>query len=106
MKYFFITILLFSLLCNCSKKSSQPVVDYSTDYEQNRRMLDLDHVARKQKQQTLVVLDGKVSDLVDLERLTAQDKIKSFKVITDSTEIKKLNYSYAKVKTVIIAVKK
>lgn len=90
MKYFFITILLFSLLCNCSKKSSQPVVDYSTDYEQNRCMLDLDHAARKQ--QTLVVLDGKVSDLVDLERLTAQDKIKSFKVIKDSTEIKKLNY--------------
>ncbi|WP_157761382.1 hypothetical protein [Chryseobacterium camelliae] len=53
-------------------------------------MLDLDHAARKQ--QTLVVLDGKVSDLVDLERLTAQNKIKSFKVIKDSTEIKKLNY--------------
>jgi len=68
--------------------------------------LILNHAASKQKQQTLVVLEGKVSDLVDLERVTAQDKIKSFKVIKDSMEIKKLNYSYAKVKTVIIAVKK
>ena len=106
MKYFFIIILFVTLLCNCSKKSSQPVVDYSIDYEQNHRMLDLNHAARKQKQQTVVVLDGKVSDLVDLKRLTTQDKIKSFNVIKDSTEIKKLNYSYNKVKTVIIAVKK
>lgn len=106
MKYFFIIILFFALLCSCSKKSSQPVVDYSTDYEQNRRMLDLNYAAKVQKQQTIALLDGKVSDLVDIERLMARGKIRDFTIIKDSAEIEKLHYSYGNVKTVIIAVKK
>lgn len=98
---FFGAILVFS----CNKKISQPIVDYSTDYATNDRMLSMAASLNKQKQQTLILIDNKQSDFNKLQALIDKKRIKNLVIIKDSTEIQKLKYSYHKVKTVIIATK-
>ncbi|ASW73771.1 hypothetical protein IQ37_06565 [Chryseobacterium piperi] len=97
----FFAILVFS----CNNKISQPIVDYSTDYTTNDRMLSMAASLNKQKQQTLILIDNKQSDFNKLQSLIDKKRIKNLVIIKDSTEIQKLNYSYDKVKTIIVATK-
>ncbi|WBV58824.1 hypothetical protein PFY10_10230 [Chryseobacterium daecheongense] len=104
MKYF--TIILMLVLASCNKTTTQPIVDYSTNYAENERMLSFSKELKRQNKQTLVLINQKESDLKSLTDLIQRDKINNVKVIKDSSEIKRLNYSYNTIKTIIFATKK
>ncbi len=69
MRYFTIVVLI--IFASCHKKISQPIVDYSTNYSDNERMLSLSAGLKKQKQQTIVLIDQKESDYDTFRNLIA-----------------------------------
>ncbi|MBT2619696.1 MULTISPECIES: hypothetical protein [Chryseobacterium] len=95
--------ILFSLMicCGCSKTVSQPIIDYSPDYGDQRNMIS--DLKKKQNEQTIVLIGSKVYSYDDFNSLIKKEKIKTFNIINKKEEIEKLNYSYNKIKTIILA---
>ncbi|TDX94249.1 hypothetical protein [Chryseobacterium daecheongense] len=106
MKFIFTVVFLFTILYSCNKKLSQPIVDYPTDYEVNRRNLNQAAAFEKFNQQTVFLVNNKEYSYEKFKELMQKDKIEVKKITKDSTEIKQLNYPYKKIKTIIIATKK
>ncbi|ASK30604.1 hypothetical protein CEY12_10990 [Chryseobacterium sp. T16E-39] len=106
MKKLPVLILVSSVFFGCQSKLAQPIVDYSTNYKENERMLLSLYLSKKQSEQTMVLVNNKESNMEHLRKLMAENKIKNLNIIKDSSEITKLSYSYKKTKTVIIVNKK
>lgn len=104
MKKIIIPILLLSL-SNCNKNTTKPIVDYSTNYEDNRGLLDVSYSNEKLNQQTVALIDNKEYSLDEFKKLVKKNRIEVQKITKDSLEIKKLNYSNKTIKTVIFAKK-
>lgn len=85
----------------CSKQTSQPIIDYSSDYGNQRNMIS--NLKKQQNEQTIVLIDGKIYSYDDFNSLIKKEKIRTFKIINKKEEIEKLNYSYNKIKTIILA---
>lgn len=54
-KLFAIILPLFSLF-NCSTHSISPIVDYKTNYDDNRGIIDIGYSNEKMNQQTVVLI--------------------------------------------------
>jgi predicted transcriptional regulator YheO len=111
MKFLFALLSVLILYgCNTRTKwkldSKKPIVDYSTNYETNRRMLSISSAIKPQNKQTIVLINNKPSNLKKFNKLLKKEKIKDFKKIQDKKEIEQLNYSYNDVQAIIIATKK
>jgi len=96
-------IIFFSFIvcCSCSKTTSQPIIDYTPDYGKQRNMIS--DFKKKQNEQTIFLIEGKVYSYDDFNSLIKREKIKTIKVIKEKEEIEKLNYSYNKIKTIVLA---
>lgn len=106
-------LVLFSLfcLCSCNHNTTQPIIDYNNaknpiiDY--NKDSYDninfTSALKKKQNEQTVVLINSKVYSYNDFNLLIEKNKIKTFKVIKDKEDIEKMNYSYDKIKTIILA---
>ncbi|WP_370899596.1 hypothetical protein [Chryseobacterium gossypii] len=111
MRYLF-TLFFVLTLYSCSTKtkwtldSKKPIVDYSTDYEANKRMLMLSAAIEKQNAQTVVLINNKTSDLKKFNKLLKEDKIKEFKVFKEKEEVEQFNYDYNQVRTILVATRK
>jgi len=95
--------LFFSLIvcCSCSKTSSEPIIDYNLNYGDQRNMIS--DFKKRQNEQTIVLIGNKIYSYYDFNSLLKKEKIKTFKVINEKKEIEQLNYSYNKIKTIILA---
>lgn len=106
-----LAIGLILLLCSCTTSQvykldpKAPIIDHSTNYEENDRMLSASAELKKWDEQTLVLVNNKVSTLEKFRELMTKGKIKDVKVINDKEEIEKLKYSYKDVKAIIMAKK-
>lgn len=108
MKYLFLSILSI-VLFSCNNKISKPIVDYSTNYEDNRRMLNLssaiDNYNKKQNDETIVLINDKKYTFDKFMKLVKKDKIRVNRITRDRAEIQELNYP-ENIKTVIVATRK
>lgn len=110
--------LFFLLLClvafSCSKKNIQgiyklektPIVDYNQPDEFYKTSHLVEASLEKQRRQTVVIINDKVIQYDAFLKLLNEKRISTLKIIQDSAEISKLNYSYDQVKRVIIGQKK
>ena len=106
MKKLFAIILPLLSLFNCSTHSINPIVDYKTNYDDNRGIIDIAYSNEKMNQQTIVLIRNKEYSLKDFKKLVSKNKAQIEKITTDSLEIKNLNYSDRGIKTIIFASKK
>ena len=106
MKKLFAIILPLLSLFNCSTQSINPIVDYKTNYDDNRGIIDIAYSNEKMNQQTIVLIRNKEYSLKDFKKLVSKNKAQIEKITTDSLEIKNLNYSDRGIKTIIFASKK
>lgn len=103
----------FFLLFSCSRKNAQalefqklPIVDYNNSDEFFKNSGKVKGYFHKQKKQTVIIANDKVIDFETFHKLMDTEKVRTIKVIEDSTEISKLNYPYNDVKKIIIVTKK
>lgn len=102
MRYIFFLIFIF--LFSCTTKKATNIIDYSSkpnDFYQ--RSLSLEQQLRSH---TVVFVNNKIVTFEKLQELFENEKISKFRIIDDSSEIKKMGYSYEYVKKIIIATKK
>lgn len=100
--------ILFILFYSCTTNiKNQAVVDYyspSKDFYNN--ISNGQRIYKQQNENTLVLINNKKRNLSDFHSAVNKNKIKGFNVITDSTEIAQLGYSYKNIKNIIVATTK
>lgn len=105
-------ILSCLIVSACSKKTikpldnSGPIVDHNKSYEYYDNSLKLKEAMKRQKEQTVIIVNNKVMEYDRFFELLNEKKINSVDIIEDSKKIGELGYSYDKVKKIIIAQKK
>ncbi|OPC54855.1 hypothetical protein DSC47_09280 [Elizabethkingia miricola] len=103
----FLAILFISFYSCTTKIKNQPVVDYySPSKDFYNSISNGQRIYEQQNKNTLVLINNKKRNLSDFHSEINKNKIKGFNVITDSTEIARLGYSYNNIKNIIIATTK
>ncbi len=112
MKSFMMIILASSLIsCKINKQPQSDVlnkktVDYNQSYEYHDRTISFRNFEEDLKSKTIYFVDNKLVDYKYFRNLLDENKIKNFKIIDDSIEILKMDFSYKKVKKIIVVSKK
>ncbi len=111
MKNLFILFSFYLLIfSSCSKKGMEsfihkksPIIDYNNSDEFYKNSGKVKYIIDKQKAETIIIVNDKVVEYQTFRKLLDNNQIIAIETIEDSKEISKLNYSYDKVKKIIIA---
>lgn len=112
MKSTIIIILTFSLIsCKLNKQSQNTIsdkniVDYSQNNDYNERIINFKKFEEDLKSKTIYLIDNKLADYKSFRNLLDEGNVKNVKVLNDSLSIVKMDFSYEKVKKIIIVTKK